>query len=130
MAKKPNPGSELLHHVRFSSNPNLKIRKHGFSLYLSIDDFAHFDYFLNMRMKKQVWRPIIFSWHISVIAKPAIFFQSAISPIRKIKIIHVNSEMKAEKWLFLMVFSYWQNNKNSRSNRCSNIAKNRVFRTF
>ena len=24
MAQKPNPGSELLHHVRFSSNPNLK----------------------------------------------------------------------------------------------------------
>ena len=27
-----------------------------------------------IRMKKQIWRPIIFSRHISVIAKPAIFF--------------------------------------------------------
>ena len=37
---------------------------------------------------------------------------------------------KAEKRLFLMVFSYLKNNQNSRSYRCSNIAKNRVFRTF
>ena len=37
---------------------------------------------------------------------------------------------KAEKWLFLMVFSYLKNNKNSWSYRCSNIAKNRVFCTF
>ena len=37
---------------------------------------------------------------------------------------------KAEKWLFLVVFSYLRNNKNSRSYRCSNIAKTRVFRTF
>ena len=37
---------------------------------------------------------------------------------------------KAEKWLFLMVLSYLKNNKNSRTYRCSNIAKNRVFRTF
>ena len=29
-----------------------------------------------------------------------------------------------------MVFSYLKNNKNSRSYRCSNIAKTRVFRTF
>ena len=27
-----------------------------------------------IRMKKQIWRPIIFYRHISVIAKPAIFF--------------------------------------------------------
>ena len=37
---------------------------------------------------------------------------------------------KAEKSLFLMVFSYLKSNTNSRSYRCSNIAKNRVFRTF
>ena len=46
---EPNPGSELLHHVRFSSNPNLKVRKTRFFLYLSIDNFANFYYFLNMR---------------------------------------------------------------------------------
>ena len=37
----------------------------------------------------------------------------------------------AEKWLFLVFFfSDLKNNKNSRSYRCSNKAKNRVFRTF
>ena len=36
---------------------------------------------------------------------------------------------KAEKWLFLMIFLYFKNNKNSQSYLCSNIAKNRVFRT-
>ena len=37
---------------------------------------------------------------------------------------------KAEKKIFLMVCSYLKNNKNPRSYRCSNRAKNRVFRTF
>ena len=37
---------------------------------------------------------------------------------------------KAEKWLFLVVFSDLKNNKNSRSYGCSNKAENRVFRTF
>ena len=35
-----------------------------------------------------------------------------------------------KKWLFLIVFSYLKNNKNSRSYRCSNIAKTRGFHTF
>ena len=38
--------------------------------------------------------------------------------------------IKAEKWLFLRVFWYLKNNKNSRSCRCSNIVKTRVFRSF
>ena len=37
---------------------------------------------------------------------------------------------KAEKWLFLVVFSDLKNYKNSRSYSCSNKAKNRVFCTF
>ena len=57
-------------------------------------------------------------------------FKSAISPVRKIKIIHVNSEMESWKVALFMVFSYLKNNKKSRSYRCINIAKNRFFRTF
>ena len=39
-------------------------------------------------------------------------------------------EWKAEKWLFLVVFSDLENNTNSRSYGCSNKAKNPVLLTF
>ena len=42
-----------LHHIRFSSNPNLKVRKTRFLLYLSIDNFANFYYCLNMRKQSK-----------------------------------------------------------------------------
>ena len=143
----------------FSSNPILKVRKHGFSLYLSIHNFANFYYFLNMRKppkratfqlsisqftciilifltgdiadwmkkiagfamtdirrEKMIGRQICFFilisdeqgiiWTIDLSFFPAIcrslrnlqfFFQSAISPVRKIKIIHVSNEMESWK---------------------------------
>ena len=57
-----------------------------------------------IRMKKQIWLPIIFSRRISVIAKPAIFFQSAIYPVRKTKIMHLNSEM--ESWKVALFYGF------------------------
>ena len=60
LAQKPNPRSELLHHVRFSSNPKLKVRK----TYLSIDNFANFYYFLNMRKPSK--RAIFLDFHFTI----------------------------------------------------------------
>ena len=51
-----------------------------------------------IRMKKQIWRPIIFyPLYMGNCETCNFFFQSAISPVRKIKIIHVNSEMESWK---------------------------------
>ena len=55
--------------------------------------------------------------------KKFFFFQLAISLVIKVQIIHIISEMESWRVALFGRFSDLKNNKNSRSNGCSNKAK-------